>query len=197
MTPSDADHAAIARAIVDANVYMTLGTADAEGRPWVSPVFFAASGYRDYYWISSPDARHSRNLAGRESLLTLPAPVVRTTLNIPLNEKVTGLPRVGVPYFFLKQTYDTRSGDRLAAVRAVIEQVERDRDPWQLFDATGGFDTSLRRNEDLELGYPLPGIADNYLPCIAKLRGDIEGMMDHFTRAAKRSAGIARLDAPT
>jgi thioester reductase-like protein len=49
----------------------------------------------------------SRNLSGRESLFTLPAPVVRTTLNIPLNEKVTGLPRVGVPYFFLKQTYDT------------------------------------------------------------------------------------------
>jgi thioester reductase-like protein len=49
----------------------------------------------------------SRNLAGRESLFTLPAPVVRTTLNIPLNEKVTGLPRAGVPYFFLKQTYDT------------------------------------------------------------------------------------------
>ncbi|MDQ3746566.1 MAG: hypothetical protein M3444_19510, partial [Acidobacteriota bacterium] len=25
----------------------------------------------------------------------------------PLSEMVTGLPRVGVPYFFLKQTYDT------------------------------------------------------------------------------------------
>jgi hypothetical protein len=49
----------------------------------------------------------SRNLAGRESLFTIPAPIVRTSLNIPLNEKVTGLPRVGVPYFFLKQTYDT------------------------------------------------------------------------------------------
>jgi nucleoside-diphosphate-sugar epimerase len=49
----------------------------------------------------------SRNLAGRDSLFTVPAPLVRTTLNIPLNEKVTGLPRVGVPYFFLRQTYDT------------------------------------------------------------------------------------------
>jgi thioester reductase-like protein len=49
----------------------------------------------------------SRNLAGRESLFTIPAPLVRASLNIPLNEKVTGLPRVGVPYFFLKQTYDT------------------------------------------------------------------------------------------
>jgi len=55
----------------------------------------------------------SRNLAGRESLLTIPAPVVRTTLNLPLNERVTGLPRVGVPYFFLKQTYDTARSSAL------------------------------------------------------------------------------------
>jgi thioester reductase-like protein len=61
----------------------------------------------------------SRNLSGRESLVTLPAPVVRTTLNIPLNEKVTGLPRVGVPYFFLKQTYDTARATALLAPRGL------------------------------------------------------------------------------
>jgi thioester reductase-like protein len=61
----------------------------------------------------------SRNLAGRESLVTLPAPVVRTTLNLPLNEKVTGLPRVGVPYFFLKQTYDTARATALLAPRGL------------------------------------------------------------------------------
>jgi hypothetical protein len=33
---------------------MTLGTADADGRPWVSSVFFAAApGWRELYWISS------------------------------------------------------------------------------------------------------------------------------------------------
>lgn len=61
----------------------------------------------------------SRHLSGRESLVTLPAPVVRTTLNLPLNEKVTGLPRVGVPYFFLKQTYDTARATALLAPRGV------------------------------------------------------------------------------
>ncbi len=55
----------------------------------------------------------AKNLAGRESLLTVPAPIVRTTLKIPLNEKVTKLPRVGVPYFFLKQTYDTTRSQEL------------------------------------------------------------------------------------
>ncbi len=61
----------------------------------------------------------SRNLAGRESLVTVPAPLVRTTLNIPLNEKFTGLPRVGVPYFFLKQTYDTARASALLEPRGV------------------------------------------------------------------------------
>ena len=61
----------------------------------------------------------SRNLAGRASLVTLPAPVVRTTLRLPLNDRVTGLPRVGVPYFFLKQTYDTARATALLAPRGL------------------------------------------------------------------------------
>jgi nitroimidazol reductase NimA-like FMN-containing flavoprotein (pyridoxamine 5'-phosphate oxidase superfamily) len=46
-------------------MYMVLGTADEAGRPWVSPVYFAASGYRDFFWVSLPDAQHSRNLEAR------------------------------------------------------------------------------------------------------------------------------------
>ena len=60
-----ADLADIVRKVVDDNVYMVLGTADRAGRPWVSPVFYAADAYRDFYWISSPDVSHSRNLAVR------------------------------------------------------------------------------------------------------------------------------------
>lgn len=54
-----------ARKIIDANVYMVLGTADEQGQPWVSPVFYAADGYTTLYWASSPEVTHSRNLAGR------------------------------------------------------------------------------------------------------------------------------------
>jgi nitroimidazol reductase NimA-like FMN-containing flavoprotein (pyridoxamine 5'-phosphate oxidase superfamily) len=54
-----------ARALIDANLYMTLGTADAAGRPWVSPVYFAADGYAEFYWVSACDAAHSRNIALR------------------------------------------------------------------------------------------------------------------------------------
>ena len=59
---------ALARGIVDSNLYATLATADAEGRPWASPVWFAHEGYRDFLWVSRPEARHSRNVAARPVL---------------------------------------------------------------------------------------------------------------------------------
>lgn len=58
----------IARSIVDSNRFMTLATADADGRPWASPVWYAFSGYREFFWVSSPEATHSRNLAVRPEL---------------------------------------------------------------------------------------------------------------------------------
>jgi nitroimidazol reductase NimA-like FMN-containing flavoprotein (pyridoxamine 5'-phosphate oxidase superfamily) len=68
VTDARHDLDAVARAILDTIHYMTLGTADADGRPWVSPVFFAADRYRELYWTSSPEAAHSRNLAVRPEL---------------------------------------------------------------------------------------------------------------------------------
>jgi uncharacterized protein YhbP (UPF0306 family) len=59
------DLASVARHIIDSNAYMTLATADENGRPWASPVWYAAEGYAHFYWVSSPEARHSRNLAAR------------------------------------------------------------------------------------------------------------------------------------
>jgi nitroimidazol reductase NimA-like FMN-containing flavoprotein (pyridoxamine 5'-phosphate oxidase superfamily) len=57
-----------ARNIVDANRYMTLATADEAGLPWASPVWYAHSGYREFFWVSRPEARHSRNLSARPEL---------------------------------------------------------------------------------------------------------------------------------
>lgn len=62
------DPSAIARSIIDANLYMVLGTADDEGRPWATPVYYAMAGYTTFYWVSSPDARHSRNIAARPTV---------------------------------------------------------------------------------------------------------------------------------
>jgi nitroimidazol reductase NimA-like FMN-containing flavoprotein (pyridoxamine 5'-phosphate oxidase superfamily) len=47
---------------------MTLGTADETGKPWVSPVYFASEDRREFYWVSSPQAKHSRNLAARPDI---------------------------------------------------------------------------------------------------------------------------------
>jgi nitroimidazol reductase NimA-like FMN-containing flavoprotein (pyridoxamine 5'-phosphate oxidase superfamily) len=55
----------LARTIIDANRYMALGPADSDGHPWVSPVWFASEDYRHFLWVSSPDARHSGNVAAR------------------------------------------------------------------------------------------------------------------------------------
>ena len=62
------DRGAVARSIIDTNLYMVLATADEAGRPWASPVYFANSGYAEFFWVSSPDATHSRNIATRPQI---------------------------------------------------------------------------------------------------------------------------------
>lgn len=59
------DTTAIADAIIDANRYLTLGTSQEDGSPWLTPLYYTPHGYTDFYWISAPDATHSRNLGPR------------------------------------------------------------------------------------------------------------------------------------
>lgn len=56
------------REIVETVLYMVLGTAGADGRPWVSPVWYAPEGYRELFWVSSPEVEHSRNIAVRREV---------------------------------------------------------------------------------------------------------------------------------
>lgn len=58
----------MARRIIDSNLYMTLATSDETGRPWVSPVYFATYEFTEFIWVSSPEARHSRNLSVRQEM---------------------------------------------------------------------------------------------------------------------------------
>ena len=64
-TTNQRDLGILARTIIDSNMYMVLGTADESGQPWVSPVYYASAGYKEFYWVSSPEVRHSRNIAMR------------------------------------------------------------------------------------------------------------------------------------
>lgn len=50
------------------NAYLTLGTVGADGKPWTSPVYFAPEGLSDFYWCSTPDSRHSHNVAQRPTV---------------------------------------------------------------------------------------------------------------------------------
>jgi hypothetical protein len=77
----DADLAAVGRGIVDANLYMTLATADANGRPWPTPVYFAPASFRELVWVSRPEARHSQNIAARADV-----GIVVYDSQVPLNQ---------------------------------------------------------------------------------------------------------------
>lgn len=57
-----------ARQIIDANRYLTLATADDDGKPWACPVWFAHDAYAHFLWVSRPGARHSRNIAARPEI---------------------------------------------------------------------------------------------------------------------------------
>ena len=57
-----------ARRVLAANHYLTLATADSDGRPWATPVWFATRDLRDFVWVSRPGARHSRNIAATSAV---------------------------------------------------------------------------------------------------------------------------------
>ncbi len=54
--------------LLAANKYMVLATADADGVPWATPAYFAPRDESRLYWVSSPESRHSRNIAVRPTV---------------------------------------------------------------------------------------------------------------------------------
>jgi len=61
----------------------------------------------------------ARSLVGREARITLPTWLVESSLMLPLSPAISGLPHRGVPYFFLKQNYDTTQASTLLAPHGV------------------------------------------------------------------------------
>lgn len=61
----------------------------------------------------------ARSIAGKDARITLPATLVQTSLMLPLAPKITDLPHSAVPYFFLKQTYDTALARKLLAPHGI------------------------------------------------------------------------------
>jgi len=57
----------------------------------------------------------AETITGHKSSLTFPAPIVHLFLASPLSPPITHLPHSAVPYFFLKQTYDSSLSSQLLA----------------------------------------------------------------------------------
>ncbi|MFE5340008.1 pyridoxamine 5'-phosphate oxidase family protein [Isoptericola sp. NPDC056578] len=61
------DDAVLARQVLDDGKYLVLASADAEGDPWATPVWFAREG-RELVWVSRLGTRHSTNVAARSAV---------------------------------------------------------------------------------------------------------------------------------
>lgn len=51
----------IVQRLLEKSIYCTVTTINHDGSPWASPVHFAYDD-KNIYWLSSPDAQHSRNI---------------------------------------------------------------------------------------------------------------------------------------
>jgi len=61
----------------------------------------------------------ARHLVGKEARITVPARLVESSLMLPPSPAISGLPHRGVPYFFLKQNYDTTQAGQLLGPHGV------------------------------------------------------------------------------
>ena len=61
----------------------------------------------------------ARSIDGRKSRITAPATWVRSLLMLPPSPKITGLPHHAVPYFFVKQLYDSTQAQQLLAPHGI------------------------------------------------------------------------------
>jgi hypothetical protein len=57
-----------ARAVLDQTCYAVLATADADGTPWATPVWFAHDDLDCFYWLSWPGSRHSQLIEQRPAI---------------------------------------------------------------------------------------------------------------------------------
>lgn len=51
-----------AKSLLIGNVYLTLGTINADGSPWTTPLYFAYDDELCLYWVSPKNAQHSENI---------------------------------------------------------------------------------------------------------------------------------------
>ena len=117
-----ADHV---RRVIDSNSYMALGTTDEVGHPWVSPVWFASEDYDSFHWVSSPEAKHSQNLAARPDIA-----IAIFNSSVPVG---------GAEAVYMKGVANELTGVELARGLEVYDRVSQEDigRPWVLNDVQG------------------------------------------------------------
>ena len=50
----------VAKKIIEDNIYLTVASSSKNGKPWISPLFFAYDKKYNFYWISGKDSLHSK-----------------------------------------------------------------------------------------------------------------------------------------
>jgi len=50
----------IAKKVIAENIYIVIATATSDGKPWISPVFFAYDDKYNLFWVSDKNANHSK-----------------------------------------------------------------------------------------------------------------------------------------
>jgi uncharacterized protein YhbP (UPF0306 family) len=86
--------------------YLVLATADGGGRPWATPVFYAADGEHRILWVSAPESRHSRNIAARP--------------DVAITVFDTHAPIGGAEGLYLEATAEPVAGDARVAALALL-----------------------------------------------------------------------------
>jgi uncharacterized protein YhbP (UPF0306 family) len=126
-----ADLEAHARALLDANAYLTLASADAAGTPWASPVYFAYdAAARRLLWVSRPNTRHSRNVAERPEVSAV---VFDSTVAVGAAEAL----------YLCAWARELEGREREAGIEVFSSRsVAHRAGPWRLEDVTGA--TELR-----------------------------------------------------
>jgi nitroimidazol reductase NimA-like FMN-containing flavoprotein (pyridoxamine 5'-phosphate oxidase superfamily) len=124
---------AVAKRLIDSNRYMVLGTVDPDGRPRVSPVYFAPDGYSVVYWVSSVESHHSQNIAERPDVSMV---VFDSAAEIGSGEAVYLIARAEeVPDDEVEECLDTVVWTRFAGLRKFATSELRAPELWRLYRA--------------------------------------------------------------
>src|SRR5262245_12645022 len=135
---------------------MILATADADGAPWASPVWFAHERYETFLWMSEPGARHSRNIATRRGIAIVifdstVAPGQRNAVYVEASADI-------VPDTELADAVDTYAARSVArGLETLVREEVSGEAPWRLYRARTSAAYVLEDERDRRVALQLGG----------------------------------------